>query len=177
MRLSLAAWHLADLPETRSEVLAASAQVPQDIFTDPDGDVETMRYLSPDGRTLVSVGAGQVSYWDLATRRRTAAHPGLGNDLNSAGMVKTDTKVIPFFTGDHVGIRDLATGTRADTLMGSVNGGAEMTENGRALLAYQVSGSAYTIKLWNIARRRVQLRIAVRPRGHPPGRPGDVETP
>ncbi|MFF4197096.1 hypothetical protein [Nonomuraea sp. NPDC001831] len=69
MRLSLAAWKLADLPETRAALRAASLQPQQDVFTDQDVSPDTRRSLSADGRRLISATATRVTRWDLRTHQ------------------------------------------------------------------------------------------------------------
>ncbi|MEV5504466.1 hypothetical protein AB0M50_54585 [Nonomuraea fuscirosea] len=163
MRLSLAAWHVADLSETRSALLAAGAQRPQDVFTDPDGDPETMRYLSTDGRTLLSVGAGQVSAWDLNTHRRTALLPGLGTDHRQVGARKGDAWTLPMLTPDGAVVSwDLAAGRRDERELGRAKNGFEMGMSGRSVIGYNADDSAYRILVWNLAQRRELLEVSVR---------------
>ncbi|WP_326642262.1 AAA family ATPase [Nonomuraea fuscirosea] len=162
MRLSLAAWRVADLPETRSALLAAGAQRPQDVFTDPDGDPETMRYLSTDGRTLLSVGAGQVSVWDLDTRRRTALLPGLGADREQVGVRRGDAWTLPMRRQDGTAVSwDLAAGRRDERELGPATYGFEMGVSGRRVIGYNADGSTYRILVWDLARRRELLQVSV----------------
>ncbi|MCF6473553.1 hypothetical protein FAF44_34980 [Nonomuraea sp. MG754425] len=163
MRLSLAAWQVADLPETRSALLAAGAQRPQDVFTDPDGDPTTMRYLSTDGRTMVSVGAGQVSAWDLDTHRRTALLPGLGADHKEVGVRKGDAWTLPMLTQDGaVASWDLAAGRRDERELGRANSGFEMGMSGRSVIGYNADDSTYRILVWDLARRRKLYEASIR---------------
>ncbi|MFF7777517.1 hypothetical protein ACFZCG_24250 [Streptomyces tanashiensis] len=123
MRLGLAAWRIADLPETRSALLSASVQQQQDVFGDPDGNAETMRRLSADGRTLISVGADQVTWWDIDTRRRTAELPGLGKEAANAAFLRADATWLPVFdAAGRVGVRDLVTGTPMGALTAGGHG-------------------------------------------------------
>jgi WD40 repeat protein len=84
MRLSVAAWRLADTTETRSALIGAMAQREQDVFTVPqadagfDGSDNKTRQLTADGRSVVSVTADRVRIWDLRTRRLTLSAPGPG---------------------------------------------------------------------------------------------------
>ncbi|WP_326674964.1 nSTAND1 domain-containing NTPase [Streptomyces sp. NBC_01237] len=159
MRLSLAAWRVADLPETRSALLSAMAQKEQDVFTDPDSSAASMRHLSSDGRTLISVGADRVTRWDVDSHRRIGVRPGLGRDFDSAGFIRADAGWLPVFDGHTVSLRDLATG-RTDRIASlAAREGAEMGPSGRSLAVYDSDATAYTVKLVDVKRRRELLRI------------------
>ncbi|MEU5344616.1 hypothetical protein AB0H18_27940 [Streptomyces sp. NPDC020766] len=160
MRLSLAAWRVADLPETRSALLGAAAQRNEAVFTDPDGTDETMRYLSADGRTLLSVGTDQVTRWDVGAGRRTATWPGLGDAAKDVGFVRADASWIPEFDGERVALRNLATGRREGKPLGVADGGVEMGTSGRSLLVYHAEGSERRVQLWDARSRQKLLEIA-----------------
>lgn len=160
MRLSLAAWRVADLPETRSALLGAAAQRNQDVFTDPDGTDETMRHLSADGRTLLSVGTDQVTRWDVAAGRRTATWPGLGGAAKDVGFIRADASWIPEFDKGRAALRNLAAGRRDGTPLAVADGGVEMGTSGRSLLVYHAEGSERRVQLWDARSRRKLLEIA-----------------
>ncbi|MEW2512825.1 hypothetical protein [Streptomyces sp. NPDC046870] len=69
MKLSVAAWKIADLPETRSALLAVATQLPRDAFRVP-GSGSAPVDLSEDGRTLVTLRDGRVERWDVRTHHR-----------------------------------------------------------------------------------------------------------
>ncbi|MEU6255395.1 helix-turn-helix domain-containing protein [Streptomyces sp. NPDC047043] len=71
--LSIAAWRLAQLPESRAALFDALAEPERDAFTDPDQNDETRDFLTDSGRTLLSVGGGSWSAWDVATHSRTGS--------------------------------------------------------------------------------------------------------
>ncbi|MER6290643.1 helix-turn-helix domain-containing protein [Streptomyces sviceus] len=71
--LSIAAWRLARLPESRAALFDALAEPERDAFTDPDQNDETRDFLTDSGRTLLGVGGGRWSAWDVATHRRTGS--------------------------------------------------------------------------------------------------------
>ncbi|WP_326762100.1 hypothetical protein OHB35_48005 [Streptomyces phaeochromogenes] len=160
MRIGLAAWRVADLPETRSALLGAAAQRNQDVFTDPDGTDETMRHLSADGRTLLSAGTGRVTRWDVETRRRTATWPGLGGAAKDVGFIRADASWIPEFDEGRAALRNLATGRRDGTPLAVADGGVEMGPSGRSLLVYHAEGSGRRVQLWDARSRRKLLEIA-----------------
>ncbi|MGC0334307.1 WD40 repeat protein/transcriptional regulator with XRE-family HTH domain [Streptomyces sp. SAI-170] len=166
MRLSVAAWRVADLPETRSALVGAMAQKERDVFTDPDGDPATLRHLSADGRTLISVGARHVTRWDVTTHRPTATLPGLGSRMPDAGFVRGDAGWLPVFDQDNgVGVRDLATGRQSTAPLTKADAGAEMGPSGRSLVTYEIvtegglRDTDYRIRMWDVASRRPLLEF------------------
>ncbi|MEU5688290.1 nSTAND1 domain-containing NTPase [Streptomyces venezuelae] len=171
MRLSLAAWHIADLPETRSALLSAVAQPEREAFVDPDHDADTMRHLSADGRTLVSVGAKKIVRWNVGTHRRTASLPGLGKRLQLVGTMRADARWLPLFVdpGGTVVPFDLATGERKGAVLGPAGAGVEMGPSGRSLVVYDALRSSYRIRLWDVERRRVMLDVRAPRRATAPG--------
>ncbi|MGV9302776.1 serine/threonine-protein kinase [Nonomuraea sp. NPDC003727] len=78
MRLSAAAWTLDHTPQTRAGLVASLAQRETEVFQDPAADGGTVRRLSADGRTLLSVGENAARLWDLRTGRSAGGVPALG---------------------------------------------------------------------------------------------------
>ncbi|MFI7440638.1 WD40 repeat domain-containing serine/threonine protein kinase [Nonomuraea indica] len=78
MRLSAAAWSLDHTPQTRAGLVASLAQRETAAFKDPAVDGGTVRWLSADGRTLLSVGENAARLWDLRTGRRVGGIRNLG---------------------------------------------------------------------------------------------------
>lgn len=154
MRLGLAAWRVADLPETRSALLAAAAQHEQHVFTDPDRGKQTMRRLSADGRTLLSLGTDGVTRWDVDDDRRTGRLPGLGATMTRAGFPRTDADWLPVFEGTEVAVHDLATG-RTGAPLTDADGGVEMSPSGRTLVVYDGT----RIQLWDARPGQKLLEI------------------
>ncbi|MET9348374.1 WD40 repeat domain-containing protein [Streptomyces termitum] len=142
MRLSLAAWQVAELPETRSALLSAMAQPEQGFFTDPDTDGDTRRRLSDDGRTLLSIGSRRVVEWDVRTGRQRRVMPGLGAALTNTAPLRGDGPRVLEFSGDQarprrVGIRDLTVGRPGKPLSAAVSVGAATGPSGRLLVTYE----------------------------------------
>ncbi|MEV6940687.1 hypothetical protein AB0N07_01410 [Streptomyces sp. NPDC051172] len=73
MLLSVAAWRIAPLPETRSALLGASAQTELDAFTDSGFGSGALRLLVDSGRTLLSSNGREWRTWDVVTHRRIAS--------------------------------------------------------------------------------------------------------
>lgn len=79
MRLSVAAWRIAQVPEARSALQAALAQTKIDMFTDPDATSRASYVLTPDARTLVRAYGGEVVMYDVATHRPVRSLRGVGD--------------------------------------------------------------------------------------------------
>ncbi|MGY1495061.1 nSTAND1 domain-containing NTPase [Streptomyces sp. QTS52] len=73
MLLSVAAWRIAPLPETRSALLGATAQTELDAFTDSGPGSGALRLLVDSGRTLLSSDGRKWQTWDVVTHRRIAS--------------------------------------------------------------------------------------------------------
>ncbi|RSN09147.1 hypothetical protein DMB42_17595 [Nonomuraea sp. WAC 01424] len=164
MQLSLAAWRLADLPETRAALLAASRQAQQDTFTDPDQAEATRRWLSADGRTLISVGASQITRWDLDSNRTISTAPGLAERLPDAVVVMGDARWLPFLepraTNSKVTLWDMTTGRYDPAPLDTTNLGVEVSRSGEHLIVYQADGSRYRIRVWDLATRQKILQVS-----------------
>ncbi|MFI2214912.1 hypothetical protein [Streptomyces sp. NPDC020141] len=110
LRLSVAAYRIADLPETRAAVRSGAGQRDQDLFAPaferlPNGPSR----LSADGRTLAVMGRDRLLRWDVATRRQ------IGNDRIS-GLRDTffdlapDTRSVASRDGEDLVLRPLPGG-------------------------------------------------------------------
>ncbi|MFG2462659.1 helix-turn-helix domain-containing protein [Streptomyces sp. NPDC048523] len=71
--LSLAAWRIAALPETRAALLGSLAQSEQDAFTDPKEGSTAARFLVGSGRVLLSVSGRTWRTWNTVTHRAIAS--------------------------------------------------------------------------------------------------------
>ncbi|WP_125645011.1 AAA family ATPase [Nonomuraea sp. WAC 01424] len=162
MQLSLAAWRLADLPETRAALRTAGLQPEQDTFTDPDQAEETMRWLSADGRSLISAGATQVTRWDLDTRQRLSVAPGLGALLPNTGVGSGDARWLPVIdrATAEVTLWDLVKGRHDLRPLDTANQGSEIAPSGRYLITYHAAGSRYRVSVWDPGTRRQVLRVS-----------------
>ncbi|WP_405846625.1 hypothetical protein [Streptomyces sp. NBC_01518] len=85
--LSVAAWRLAPLSESRSALLDALARPERDAFTDPQTGENTRRFLTGQGRALITVTGTEVTVRDVADHRVTATYrlPG-GTEVSDAGL-------------------------------------------------------------------------------------------
>ncbi|GLX19705.1 nSTAND1 domain-containing NTPase [Streptomyces lavendulae] len=72
--LSIAAWRIADAPETRSALAAAAAQPVTDSFEDPYADAGHEVSLGRTGETVTTVDSTRVRVWNLGGHRLTGTY-------------------------------------------------------------------------------------------------------
>ncbi|MBM7171814.1 hypothetical protein JQK87_26105 [Streptomyces sp. G44] len=89
-RLSVAAWRLADLPETREAVRGAAMRRERDTFFGGDGSERAAHFLSGDGRVLTTSDGRRVTRWGVRERRRLSTYdrpgpPGFDMDVSADG--------------------------------------------------------------------------------------------
>ncbi|MFB7675994.1 helix-turn-helix domain-containing protein [Kitasatospora purpeofusca] len=166
MRLSLAAWKTADLPESRSALLGAALQPDQDVFTDPPSDkaVPQIHFLSGDGRTLVGVGRDEVVKWDVDTHRRVATLHGLGALADDTEDMSADTRTLAGFEHDYVNVWDVpaerfgALAVTRHVFGPGVRGtAARLGPSGRTLLLHAVAGADDVIQVRDVRDGRLLL--------------------
>ncbi|MFF3670791.1 nSTAND1 domain-containing NTPase [Microtetraspora malaysiensis] len=178
MQLSLAAWRLADLPETRAALLTASRQAQQDTFTDPDPAPATMRWLSTDGRSLISVSASQITRWDLDTRRAVSAAPGPAGRLPDAALGMGDARWLPLLhrrpKNTNVTLWDMTTGHHDPSPLDTANQGVEVSHSGGHVIVYHADGSRYRVRVWDLATRAKILQVSTSRKKSGPNRGGTV---
>ncbi|MER6914745.1 hypothetical protein ABT354_23985 [Streptomyces sp. NPDC000594] len=88
VRLSIAAWRIADATETRPALLGAVTQPERNTLEIPGiGSDAGSRHLTSDGRSLVVVEPARIERWDLRTSgcERDSSSPGVR--LASAQML------------------------------------------------------------------------------------------
>ncbi|MER7466460.1 helix-turn-helix domain-containing protein [Streptomyces sp. NPDC097981] len=174
MQLSVASWALADLPETRSALMSAAMQREQDAFVDPDAEPSAVRYLSKDGRSLLSVGERRTVQWDVRSHRQSASFAGLGDRLAHVGVAGPDARTLTLVgDDDRVGIWDVQTGRLEEGHEPPVSDGAELSPSGRTLVLYRTDGPQVMIQLRDVQTGRVRLE---RQAGGQLPRPGTGET-
>ncbi|GGO45246.1 WD40 repeat domain-containing protein [Streptomyces lasiicapitis] len=158
MRLSVAAWRVADTPETRAGLMGAHTQPEEDVFTAPES-LESQQFLSRDGRTLVVADRGHITKWDVRTKRTTGKYPGLGRHVGSATHLSPDARGLLVETEDGVFVWDIAAG-RAGHPLGSPNAvGLGFGSTARTV----VLGDTADVRprVWDTARRRVLFTAPV----------------
>ncbi|MFI7129729.1 hypothetical protein ACIBQ1_28800 [Nonomuraea sp. NPDC050153] len=73
-KLSLAAWHLAPIPEARRALTSADSAV--DVFADPYAGPRSLHAISDDGSRLAALNEGTLRVYDIPSRRRLAQTAG-----------------------------------------------------------------------------------------------------
>ncbi|WP_407564435.1 hypothetical protein [Streptomyces sp. 184] len=151
MQLSVAAWRLADTPETRGALLGALHQRESDSFALPQsGEPRAQRFLSADGRTVTSVGEERTERWDVATHRRLDSGPGLGHPAD-----ESDFQLSP--DGRTLAVADPEGGIRLRP------GGAKLPgttgwfgPSGRTYVAntWSFDGERTDLALWDVGTRK-----------------------
>jgi WD40 repeat protein len=167
MRLALAAWRTADLPETRQALRTAAAQSDQDAFTQPeDGGraLDAPAWLSGDGRILTTVVHDRAVQWDVPSHRRirSVERPGLSEGVAD---VSADGRWIAYQApgGSGMVIGGLADGSTRHLPTGSwTDTDVAFGPSGRTLLVRRlvhgsVDGRA-TLEVWDVRRQRVLFR-------------------
>ncbi|MFB6888902.1 helix-turn-helix domain-containing protein [Kitasatospora sp. NPDC056327] len=165
MRLSLAAWSTADLPETRSALLAAAVQPDQDVFIAPPSSsaVPQTHFLSGDGRTFVGVGHDEVVKWDVDTHRPVATLPGVGSLAEAVEDMSADTRTLAGFEYGYVNVWNLpATTESAPVFRRSFGLGVDPTAarlgpSGLTLLLHAVAGADKVIQVRDVRDNRLLL--------------------
>ncbi|MFF2124420.1 hypothetical protein ACFVW1_03280 [Streptomyces olivochromogenes] len=172
MRLALAAWRTADLPETREAVRTAAAQSDQAAFTQP-ARVRALNapyWLSADGRIYTTVVRDEVVQWDVRRQRqlREVALPGLSEGITD---VSADARWIAYRGRDGATVRNLSHGeshriapgpwTDTDGAFGPSGRTFVVRREGRG-----TGDERATVEVWDVRRERVLFRY---PGGDPDG--------
>ncbi|MFF7067187.1 nSTAND1 domain-containing NTPase [Streptomyces pseudovenezuelae] len=169
MRLALAAWRTADLPETRQALRTAAAQSERDVFTEPDQgeDARTQNapsWLSRDGRILSTVVRDALVQWDVPAHRRlrSVTFRGLAEGVTD---VSEDGRSVAYMAPEGTGllVGDLTRGTTYRLPLGaSRDVDVEFAPDGRTLLVRRLvhgaTGSRATLEVWDVARQRMRFR-------------------
>ncbi|MEU0009327.1 DNA-binding protein [Streptomyces sp. NPDC006314] len=165
IKLSLAAWKVADLPETRSALLAALVQIPRDAFRVPDS-ASAEADLTRDGRTLVTLRGGRVERWDVRTHHRLSRFA-VPTDDNPAFALSPDGSRLAVSTTSGIQLRNTVTGRPDGPVLrtpGKVTGAAFSPSGGTLLVTgaeCKTTGQALTwdhvpphaAQLWDVRRR------------------------
>ncbi|XVQ89876.1 WD40 repeat domain-containing serine/threonine protein kinase [Microbispora siamensis] len=112
MLLGVAAWRLAGNAQTRAALQNSWTQRERAVFTDPQTSGETIRLLSRDGRSLVSVTPAGVRVHDLRTGRRSGGWDGLvdGGDRLRGADLSPSGRYLAVAAGLDVRVWDMTTG-------------------------------------------------------------------
>lgn len=169
MRLSVASWQIADVPETREAVRDAAAQREQSSVTPRDGtgDMQSQGRLSSDGRILTKVGRDRVYQWEARTGRSLGAVKIPGDAFASVLAVSGDAGRVAYLDSrGAVVVRDLRDGQRSRRL-GVLHGHypeAEFGPGGRLLITEDEDkeGTGAIVQVWDVEKGRVVLTVGAR---------------
>jgi WD40 repeat protein len=164
-RIAIAAGRLADVKETRSELLVQVHQREAEVFR-PLATVGA-RTLSQDGRTLVTVVDGHARLWDVDTRRQTHAFPVTCPAVEEAALSR-DRRMLALRCADgRTRLWDVTGGRRLpgelDTGHQQVAGHEDMEFSPRG--TYLATRGAGGTQIWVVRTRQRLLRSEVKVTG------------
>ncbi|MFK4104713.1 hypothetical protein ACI2L1_32495 [Streptomyces sp. NPDC019531] len=165
-QLALAAWRVADLPETRRALRTAAAQSERDVFTAPEEGGRALNaptWLSRDGRILTTLVRDKVVQWDVASHRRirSVTWPGLSEAVVD---VSEDGRRVAYRGPGGAGLvlGGLADGSAHRLPTGSwIDTDAAFGPGGRTLLVRRLvpgGDERATLTVWDVRRLRVLFR-------------------
>ncbi|MET7330550.1 protein kinase [Nonomuraea sp. NPDC005650] len=115
MLLSVAAWRVAPAQqEARSSLVGSLQQQETAVFREPQIKGVAERWLSRDGRTLVSASEDGVNVYDVRTRRLTANWPEMKVDGTITGppTLSRSGRLLAVTSTEELGVWDLKTGRK-----------------------------------------------------------------
>ncbi|MEV0756859.1 serine/threonine-protein kinase [Streptosporangium sp. NPDC050280] len=151
MLLSVAAWRLAPVTEARASLTGSLTQRESAAFHDPATGIQTLRALSADGRTLVSVSDGEVRVWDVRTGRRAGGFAGIGGDLRGIALSPRGGR-LAVISGLRLRIWDMRTGrpTGAAMEVQGRNAGGDTTASFGQSEDWLMVGQGEGFIVWNV---------------------------
>ncbi|WP_105973374.1 nSTAND1 domain-containing NTPase [Streptomyces geranii] len=183
MRLSAAAYGLADLPDSRAALLDSLAQTEQGRFAPGQGSAATdesgsgsgsgvntgARFLSRDGRVLTTVTDDRIERWDTTTQRRTGSFPGAPGDLEFPGVedISPDGRTLLIWTADGLRLWDIETGRRVGGRVGPADrsfvgtSGSFVTDTRILLSGPDIGPPRVTFRVWDTTLGRTVLERVV----------------
>ncbi|MFE0424135.1 helix-turn-helix domain-containing protein [Streptomyces sp. NPDC058953] len=167
MRLSLAAWRLADTTETRSALLGAMAQREKGDFSVPEGDQSDSSsiQLTADGRTAVSVRADRIKTWDLRDPSRTRTYPGPGKLAETVLTLAPNVRTLVSSEEGGLVVWDIRAGRVIKRLPGGGSTPLVLSWDGLSLAAPTEAGA---VEVWDMSGGRRLLTVT-------PERPESIE--
>ncbi|MGY0064091.1 nSTAND1 domain-containing NTPase [Streptomyces sp. LZ34] len=155
MRLSVAAWRTADVPETRSSLLRAAFQTEQNTDSDPFPDPGAARFLDRHGRTLTTVGEGRIVQREVDTHRQVAAY----NQIMDTEDVSPDGRRAILMTPQGARLWDLRKRRALGTSVGSVMADSRFGDSGRSVVVSDsYEGNRSTLEVWSADGRGLLIR-------------------
>ncbi|WP_172385598.1 PD40 domain-containing protein [Streptomyces sp. MNP-20] len=163
MRLGVAAWRIADLPETREAVRTAGTQ--REVATVAGfeaGDAPNApSFLSEDGRVLTVVDRDEVTWWDARGGRRlgTDTYPDVFRRYAAASP---DGRFIALRTERGYVVRDVRAGRTVTPpfgprLLGDMDG--EFAASGRLFVVRGREHARVVVQVWDVRRHKRLARV------------------
>ncbi|WP_155059462.1 nSTAND1 domain-containing NTPase [Streptomyces blattellae] len=143
MLLSVAAWDISALPESRRALLGSLSQGETDAFTDPTPGYHAQRFTADSGRTLLSAEDGTWQTWDVATRRRTGTGRMPKGEVWAAGP---DGRILALSVEGGVRLWDTATRRWAGAPAARGDSDLGFGASGRSYLLGKVYGNGVQLR-------------------------------
>ncbi|GLF95152.1 nSTAND1 domain-containing NTPase [Streptomyces yaizuensis] len=159
MRLSVAAWRVADISETRSALLGAVSQREEGVLSIPERDLphgNDSIQLTGDGRTAVSVRADRIKTWDLRDPRRTRTYRGLGELAAGAIVLAPNGRSLVFSAEGGTVVWDIRAGRVSGRLPLGESTPHVLSRDGLSLAVEKDGG---TVEVWDVSGRRRLLKV------------------
>ncbi|MFJ7270291.1 DNA-binding protein [Streptomyces sp. NPDC099050] len=173
MRLSVAAWRVAETAETRSALLAASVQAESDAYDVPDEAGPWTSHpalpvrLSADGRIAVTVDADSVRAWDVTKRTAIGPataldHDGLFRGISPDGrtaLVQGGREKAGPGAGNGARRLDLVSGTALDAAPRAAGASIVWTAAGQIVADMDMDGATGRLSLRDARSGRTLLEV------------------
>ncbi|MEI5097589.1 WD40 repeat domain-containing protein [Streptomyces sp. PmtG] len=164
MRLAVAAWRIADLPETREAVRTAGTQREAAAvagFTAGEAP-NAPSVLSDDGRVLTVVDRSKVTWWDTGDGRRlgTDTYPGVSRRFAAASP---DGRLIALRTARGFVVRDVRAGRTVTREPfgppGTADADGQFTADGRLFVLRVQERGRTVVQVWDVRRHERLARV------------------
>lgn len=173
MRLSVAAWRLAETADTRSALLAASVQAESDAYDVPDEAGPWNSHpalpvrLSADGRIAVTVDVDSVRAWDVTKRTALGPETTLDRDTLFRGISPDGrTALVQGFweksqpgSGDGARRLDLTSGTALDAVPRPAGASVAWTAAEQVVANLDMDGAVGRLSLRDARTGRTLLEV------------------
>ncbi|MFI6322388.1 WD40 repeat domain-containing serine/threonine protein kinase [Nonomuraea sp. NPDC050556] len=154
MRLSLAAYQIADVPESRAAVFNSAGQQEQRVFTDPVL-TNAGRALSVDGSTLISAGADKVTAYDVASGKVLRSFTGVGAGPFAAAISPDGDTLALYDENGKIALWSMKSGKKLGEgkQQSVVSSSIRFSPSGRYVMVSGNGGGPFD-GLWDVAARR-----------------------
>ncbi|MFE7133885.1 DNA-binding protein [Streptomyces sp. NPDC057638] len=158
VRLSLMAWRLSDDADTRGMLRTVMTHKDHHVYRDSRQDSTAVRFLSADGRTLVTAGEQSVTSHDLRTQQIGRSFPALAPGLIPQAM-SSDMRHFLVRKGDRLKAWDIHRGQARD--LNTAARASGMSPSGRIVVQYASGGQRAAVRLKDARSGETLLRRSV----------------